>query len=260
MTETTTIRTQWEPPVPTGELQGIVPSSSPPPAASRHVKRRQYAAGQTQAYYGADSGLGGGVGGGYAAPVSQVQQPSKLFTPGLAAENQSQQQQQHVQPGQPQPPYYGGGQPEPEYFNGPQQVGYGQPQKLQMGAVADQFGQMNMGRKGLRLYTSNFLTSPPDPRELHNPSPEIVLPPNSCISPNPSADADASYQRCHINAIPTNNSLLKKASIPFGLVQTPYSSVKEGNEPVPVVTDTVVARCRRCRASSSSLLMAVIGE
>lgn len=223
----------------------LAPTSSPPPIAATHGKRRQYAAGQTQAYYGADTGLGGG--GGYMAPSQQAQQPSQLFTPGLAAESQFQQQQMQAT----QPPYYSGAQAEPEYINGPQQTGYGQPQQQQqqqqMGALADQFGQMNVGQKGLRLYTTNLLTSPPDPRELHNPPPDIVLPPNACISPNPSANADFSYQRCTINAIPTTNSLLKKANIPFGLILTPYRSLKEGDEPVPVITDTVIARCRRCR-------------
>jgi protein transport protein SEC24 len=33
----------------------------------------------------------------------------------------------------------------------------------------------------------------------------------------------------------------------LGLIITPYRSVKEGEEPVPVVTDTIIARCRRCR-------------
>jgi protein transport protein SEC24 len=222
-------------------MQPMAPTSSPPPPAAPG-RRRQYAAGQTQAYY-TDPTAGGGA-GGYMAPSQQPQQPSQLFTPGLAAENQFQQQQMQAT----HPPYYGGAQTEPEYINAPQQTGYGQPQQQPpMGALADQFGQMNMGQKGLRLYTANLLTSPPDPRELHNPPPEIVLPPNSCISPNPLANADSSYQRSTINAIPTSNSLLKKANIPFGLVLTPYRSLKEGDEPVPVITDTVIARCRRCR-------------
>jgi hypothetical protein len=33
----------------------------------------------------------------------------------------------------------------------------------------------------------------------------------------------------------------------LGLIVTPYRSVKEGDEPVPVVGDTIIARCRRCR-------------
>lgn len=117
-----------------------------------------------------------------------------------------------------------------------------------VGALADQFGQMNVGgQKGLRLFNANLLTAPPDPFELRRPPPDIVLPPNACISPSPFANADPSYQRCTLNAIPTSNSLLNKARIPLGLVITPYRSLKEGDNPVPVVTDTVIARCRRCR-------------
>lgn len=176
------------------------------------------------------------------APGAPAQQ-GQLFTPGLAAENQFQQQQQQQMQAPGQPPYYGGGPAEPEYINGHQAPVYSQTNTL-----VDQFSQMNMaGQKGLRLYTTNLLTSPPDPRELHRPPPEIVLPPNSCVSPSPLANADYTYQRCTLNAIPTTNSLLKKSNIPLGLVLTPYRSVKEGDEPVPLVTDTVIARCRRCR-------------
>ncbi|KAJ8489583.1 hypothetical protein ONZ45_g13530 [Pleurotus djamor] len=217
---------------------------SSPPTHAAHGKRRQYAAGQTQAYYGGDSlqadpNYGAGGGGGMA------QQPvgGQLFTPGLVAENQFQSQQQQQQP-QQQPPYYG---QQPEYINAPSYdkaaAGPGG-----VGALADQFGQMGMGgQKQFQLYTANLLTSPPDPRELHQPPPEIRLPPNACISPNPLANADPSYQRSTLNAIPTTSSLLTKSKIPLGLVITPYRSLNEGEEPVPVVTDTVIARCRRCR-------------
>lgn len=116
-----------------------------------------------------------------------------------------------------------------------------------MNALADQFGQMGVGQKGLRLYTANLLTSPPEPRELLRPPPDICLPPNASVSPSPFANADPSYQRSTLNAIPTSNSLLNKSKIPLALVLTPYRSVKEGDDPVPLVTDTVIARCRRCR-------------
>ncbi|KAF7795675.1 hypothetical protein EIP86_006840 [Pleurotus ostreatoroseus] len=235
--ETATGRSQWEPPMGPANSPDptIAPSGTPPPA--HHHKRRQYAAGQTQAYYGAQEAM---AGPGYAAPAAPQQQPSQLFTPGLAAESQYQQ------PGA-QPPYYAGVTPEPEYINAPQQPAYGQQPAAPMGGLVDQFNQMSMGQKGPRLYTTNLLTSPPDPRELYRPPPEIFLPPGSCTSQSPFANADVSYQRSTLNAIPTSNSLLKKANIPLGLILTPYRSVKEGDPEVPVVTDTVIARCRRCR-------------
>lgn len=117
-----------------------------------------------------------------------------------------------------------------------------------MGALADQLGQMNVGGpKGLRLVTTNLLTSPPEPLELHRPPPEIILPPNASVSPAPSTNADPSYSRCTLNAIPVSSSLLSKSKLPLALIITPYRSLNEGEDEVPLVTDTVIARCRRCR-------------
>jgi protein transport protein SEC24 len=225
---------------------------SPPPTHTT-AKRRQYAAGQTQAYYGTAEGIVGFEGGyGVGAPQQQQQQPqaqSQLFTPGLAAEQQFAGQQQ-------QPAYYGS---ETDYSGGP---GYAQQQQApvygqqhgppgqapQISALVDQFGHMGMGgQKPLQLHTTNLLTSPPDPRELLQPPPEIRLPPNACLSPSPNANADPSYLRCTLNAIPTTSNLLSKSKIPLGLVITPYRTLNEGESAVPVVTDTIIARCRRCR-------------
>lgn len=89
----------------------------------------------------------------------------------------------------------------------------------------------------------------PNVNDLDKGPPEIKLPPNACITQNPRANADPSYQRCTLNAIPTTASLLNKSKLPLGLVLSPYRSVREsdGDEPVPVVSDSVIARCRRCR-------------
>lgn len=229
--------------------------ATPPPQGGQHhahAKRRQYAAGQTQAYYGAPETAGyaepGYGGAGAVPPVPAAGGGPQLFTPGLVGENQFAAQQQGGQP-----PFAPAGQPvQPEYINAP---GFGQQQQpafqQQMGAVTDQFSQMGlqggMGQKPFALYTTNLLTSPPDPRELQRSTPEIRLPPNACISPSPFANADPSYQRCTINAVPTTSALLNKSKLPFGLILTPYRSLKEGDEPVPLVTDQVIARCRRCR-------------
>ncbi|CCL99585.1 uncharacterized protein FIBRA_01603 [Fibroporia radiculosa] len=240
--ETATGRSQWEVPMAPADMGNPAsPSVSPPPANAPHSKRRQYAAGQTQAYYGATDGLAA-AGPAYGAAAQQPQ-PAQLFTPGLAAENQFQQQQMQAQ----QAGYYGGPAPqaEPEYINAP---GFGQAQAGPVNALADQFGQMNVGGpKRLTLYTTNLLTSPPDPRELHRPPPDIILPQGASLSPSPTANADPSYQRCTLNAVPVSNSLLNKTKIPLALILTPYRTLKEGDDPVPLVTDTVIARCRRCR-------------
>lgn len=243
--QASTGRSQWEIPT-SAPVQPIdhAPSVSPPPSTTHHGKRRQYAAGQTQVYYGAGDALGDQY-GGLSVPQQQ-QQPAataQLFTPGLAAEGGFAGQQQV-----PQASYYAP-QQEPQYINAP---GFGQeptyhPPNAPMHQLTDQFGQMGMGQKPLHLTTTNLLTSPPDPRELVRPPPEIRLPANACITTSPFANADPSYQRCTINAIPTTSSMLNKSKIPLGLVITPYRTLKEGEPPVPVVTDTVIARCRRCR-------------
>ena len=242
--DTTSGHSQWEPPAAQPPVMENAPPASPPPA---HSKRRQYAAGQTQAYYASETISDPSYG---TTPMQQPQAPApgpQLFTPGLAAENQFQNQQaQAAAAGQPS--YYGQ-QPEPEYINGP---AYGQPPQPAYGQpvadLANQFSQMGMGgQRQLQLLTTNLFTSPPDPRELHRPPPEIRLPAGSCITPSPFANADPSYQRSTLNAVPTTSSLLGKAKIPLALVITPYRTLNEGENPVPVVTDTVIARCRRCR-------------
>ncbi|KAH0580954.1 hypothetical protein H2248_012107 [Termitomyces sp. 'cryptogamus'] len=245
--ETATGRTQWEVPSAGTEVTDEQPMASQAPVA-HHSKRRQYAVGQTQVYYGGDSLTDpsyGAAGGQQQQQQQQQQQPAaggQLFTPGLMGEQQFASQQAT------QSAYYQPGQ-ESEYINGP---AYGQPQQGYVQGPVDQlagqFGQMGMGgQKQFQLYTTNLLTSPPEPRELYRVPPEIRLPPNSCISPSPFANADPSYKRCTVNAIPTSSSLLSKAKVPLALIITPYRSLKEGEEPVPLITDTVIARCRRCR-------------
>ncbi|KAG7448674.1 CPII coat sec24 protein [Guyanagaster necrorhizus] len=234
--EASTGHTQWDPPVDPALMVDQAPAVAP--VAGHSSKRRQYAAGQTQAYFGTTGAPDALGDGGYGAAAQQAPVGGQFFTPGLAGAG--------VQPQGPGQPYYDS---RPEYINAPDQH---QPQQTfvppGMGALADQFSQMGMGgQKPFQLYTTNLLTSPPDPRELLLPPPEIRLPSNASISPSPAANADPSYQRSTLNVIPTTSSVLSKSKIPLALVITPYRTLNEGEEPVPVVTDTVIARCRRCR-------------
>lgn len=89
----------------------------------------------------------------------------------------------------------------------------------------------------------------PNVNDIEKPPPTIQLPANACVSQNPKSNADPSYQRCTMNAVPTTSSLLNKSKLPLGIVLSPHRSVREqdGDEPVPVVSDSVIARCRRCR-------------
>src|SRR5713226_7122886 len=118
VTETATGRAQWEHPGTGAVPEPAAPTGSPPPTQSAHAaKRRQYAAGQTQAYYG---GTDAAAAPSYGALGAQPPNLSggQLFTPGLAAENQF-AQQQHQQQQQAGPSYYAQQRGEPEYINAP---------------------------------------------------------------------------------------------------------------------------------------------
>jgi protein transport protein SEC24 len=67
------------------------------------------------------------------------------------------------------------------------------------------------------------------------------------VTPSPDANCPPRYVRSTLNAVPNDNSLLKKSKLPFALVIQPYGSLHDDEDQVPVVHDQVIARCRRCR-------------
>ncbi|KAK2757703.1 COPII subunit [Arachnomyces sp. PD_36] len=212
-------------------------------------KKRAYAG---QAYdfgAGANSGLGGqqqagGAYGGYTAPVQQQQGYPQ---PGYGAD-----QAQAPAPGYPQPDAAG--------YQAPT-TGYPVPAAAGVQQMTQQFGQMGvsdpsqmqpqapMSRAQLnQLYPTNLLTQPFNVAELDFPPPPIVLPANTSVTPSPYANCPPKYVRSTLNAVPTTHSLLKKSRLPFALVIQPYTSLHDAEDPVPVVPDQVISRCRRCRS------------
>lgn len=120
--------------------------------------------------------------------------------------------------------------------------------------MTQQMSQMSMqgggsARMGNQLMNAVVGAQPPVMSDLTSAPPRIVLPSNATVTPSTRANVDPSYQRCTLNAIPTTNSLLTKSKLPFGVVLSPMRSVRaeDGDEDVPVVSDSVIARCRRCR-------------
>ncbi|WWC69712.1 protein transporter SEC24 [Kwoniella pini CBS 10737] len=253
--EQSTGRSQWE--VPTQPSYG----SSPAPqqsAPSSRPGRRQYPTAQIQQVYG---------GGGYDAQPQQ--QP--ITAPGYPDQGGAQQQPQYFTPGfggqdaqqpsygqQPQQPAYGG-QQAPAYG---QQGGYGGAQQQPVDQMNNQFQQMNMGYQGQgqapnhggpqlhSIQTVNLIGMQPDVSGLDAPPPPSLLPPNASVTASPHIQPDPSYQRCTLTSMPTTQSLLNKSKLPLALVMAPYRSFREsdGDDPVPVIEDSVIARCRRCRA------------
>ncbi|ODV63454.1 COPII subunit SEC24, partial [Ascoidea rubescens DSM 1968] len=100
-----------------------------------------------------------------------------------------------------------------------------------------------------QLYTTDLLNDfPPPIKDLSLPPPPVILPNDATLSQRPESNASPDYFRCTLNTIPTTNSLLKRSKLPLGVVIRPYTTLHESENPVPVVKDTVIARCRRCRA------------
>lgn len=113
---------------------------------------------------------------------------------------------------------------------------------------------MNLGYKAAAqlhpISTVNLIGMQPDVRGLDALPPAPLLPPNAAVTQSPHIQPDPSYQRCTLAAMPTTQSLLNKSKLPLALVMAPYRSVRDHDNdmPVPVVEDSVIARCRRCRA------------
>ncbi|KAJ5949372.1 hypothetical protein N7454_000956 [Penicillium verhagenii] len=72
--------------------------------------------------------------------------------------------------------------------------------------------------------------------------------PGTSVYPSPTANCPTKYMRSTLNAVPTNNSLLKKSKLPFALVIQPYGALHDSEDPIPVIPDQVISRCRRCRS------------
>ncbi|CAB5132532.1 hypothetical protein RhiirA5_364598 [Rhizophagus irregularis] len=174
----------------------------------------------------------------------------QTFTP-AAASNITGQQPLHPQHQQPQYFTPAGDQ---NYTSmapsvpSPYNQQYTQPQQSPMTALTNQFSNMGVaGPSQAHLISVNLIGMPPNVKDLDDPPPTINLPPNTSVTPSDKANCDPSYKRSTLNAIPATSSLLSKSRLPLGLIITPYRSLKEGDDPVPVITDTVIARCRRCR-------------
>ncbi|KAK3322103.1 hypothetical protein B0H66DRAFT_574479 [Apodospora peruviana] len=244
------------------------PASPPPPAAGAHPptdhgkkKKRAYAAAAFDVAAGANAGVGL-PGGGQQFPGAQPAVPVYGGYP-----------QQDTQPaaygavpqayGVPQlaAPGVGGYQaPEPYYPSAGAPPGVGG-----VGGITSGLSSMQLGAKSgapqpqqlppqaragplNQLYPTDLLNQPFNVSELDLPPPPIILPPNSSVTPSPDANCAPKYVRSTLNAVPTTHNLLKKSKLPFTLIIQPYAALHDLDDPVPVVQDQVISRCRRCRS------------
>ncbi|KAI9491941.1 hypothetical protein BDB00DRAFT_830368 [Zychaea mexicana] len=165
------------------------------------------------------------------------------FSPGYQQQSYppQQQQQQQQQPMQMQ------NSPVPtmaaQAYPGTQQ----QPIGGQLNTLAGQFGGMNLAGPPAQAKSIPLLGAAPVITDLNAPAPTINLPQNSSITNSPYANAEESFKCCTVNAIPSTESVLKKSKLPLALVLAPYRTSEGDHDQVPVISDSVIARCRRCR-------------
>ncbi|KAG0088911.1 COPII subunit [Podila epicladia] len=225
-----------------GTLGGQMPGPPTPAPQAGHKPKRMYPTGITDSYSEPQPS-------GFQPPVSGMPAPGSGSVPGPGQGQGS----QFFVPGEKQAPAFG--QPVPAYQQGLQPLA-GQPLQPNVNQLAGQMGAMNVGggggygfnnSQGPMLSTVALMGAAPKILDLDAPPPPINLPATASITQSPHANCDPSYKRSTLNAIPATSQLLTKSRLPFGLVITPYRSVKEGDDPVPVVTDSIIARCRRCR-------------
>lgn len=260
---------------------GVPPGPQPGPAGGRKNRRAyagqayEFGAGQNAAL-GGQQQAGGAYGGGYSAQADAAGYPQGGY----------QQQPAAVQQGQTpmygQDPGYGGYQPSPQpQQQQQQQPGYQQPGAPNVAGMTQQFGQMDMSQKPAapqpgqqgqprapqvlnQLYPTDLQNQPFNVAELDYPPPPAILPANvstnssypedslisvqTAVTPSPHSNCPPKYVRSTLNAVPTSHSLLKKSKLPFALVIQPYTSLHDSEDPIPVVPDQVISRCRRCRS------------
>ncbi|BFZ56751.1 COPII subunit [Savitreella phatthalungensis] len=235
-------------------------------AAPRRKGGRRYAAEQYD-FNAQNPGMGQGT--------AQIPaDPSQMFVPAGGAPFQQGPGQQYPGVGQPygQPVAaagygdYGAGtgyaqQPSAAPMQQPQQpygagAGYGAaaPQSMMAGfpgqaqginGATKQFSQMSI-RALPQVESMDLMNTRPEISDLQAPPPTAILPDNLALTPSPHAATDPRFFRSTINACPTNSGLLKKSKLPLALIVRPFLELT-GQDGVPIVTDTIIARCRRCR-------------
>ncbi|KAK8117245.1 Sec23/Sec24 trunk domain-containing protein [Apiospora kogelbergensis] len=230
----------------------VAAAGSPPPAQNQQPgdagkkKKRGYA---TQAY---EFGAGGNAAAG--APVAGGMMPGQSAPGASPMGYPAQQDFQAGYGGAPAPAGYavppagtptqpglGGYQAPDAYYQGAAVPGTPQG----MGGITAGMQNMNMGGQPAQA-------QPPQQQArvaLNQLYPTDLLnqPFNASVTQSPDANCPPKYIRSTLNAVPTTHSLLKKSKLPFALVIQPYAALHDIDDPVPVVQDQVIARCRRCR-------------
>ncbi|KAG1169685.1 hypothetical protein G6F70_008210 [Rhizopus microsporus] len=115
------------------------------------------------------------------------------------------------------------------------------------------YNQVMTGMANMSMYNTNqpvaredvaLIGQPPLIEDLHRPPPVANLPSNISVTNSGVYQADSRFIRPTVTAFPATRALHKKSKLPLALVLEPYLS---SPEEVPIVPDTTVARCSRCK-------------
>ncbi|KAK9464039.1 uncharacterized protein V1516DRAFT_662159 [Lipomyces oligophaga] len=237
---------------------GVAPPQHDQPIAAAHKSRRAYAVEQYAYGSGAIANDLGGT-----PPVDPSAVAAPYGQPAITAETStyspmggvtSGMQPSSSTPGIPATPAYGGYQPI---------AGQTAAVSTSSSGFVQQFSNLGLGGSTAskaatpapssiplnQLYNIDLLQqTPPTISDLSLPPPPIILPPNASVTNNPNVNCPLPYMRSTLNAVPTSSSLLKKSKIPFALIIQPYTTLRAEEAPVPVVSDSIISRCRRCRS------------
>ena len=258
------------PAAPSPSGAGTPPASSPPATSPRTRPSASSAAARRRAYASAHA-FANSVSYPSSQPAPGADDGSDVFTPAMLGHSPMRSVSGQLQSSAPTPHGAGAarvmstgapgatpGAPVPTVPTVPAPgaaPGAAAPGAPSADGVTAQMQAMNVngartatGRQVNQLLNAVLGQQPFNMDDVSMPPPPIQLPPGTALSAN-SGNAEASWQRSTLNAVPTTSSMLSKSKLPLAVVLSPMRSVRErdGDAPVPVVGDSVIARCRRCR-------------
>ncbi|CAO3624413.1 unnamed protein product [Cunninghamella echinulata] len=203
---------------------GQVNTGAPPPPMFNQVPQPQPSFQQSQP--------------SFQQPQPSFQQPQPGYqhqnTTGSSPSPYPQQQQQQQQQYPSQPGFINQNEPVPatSYQNSYQNLTN---------------GMANMSLQPPPRDEVHLVGQPPRIHDLDRSIPSPILPPNITATPSANAQCPSHFNRCTLNAVPYSNTLLKKSKLPFALILEPYLSDIPGKNTVPLIEDTIVSRCTRCK-------------
>ncbi|KAI9481440.1 MAG: hypothetical protein EXX96DRAFT_566720 [Benjaminiella poitrasii] len=113
--------------------------------------------------------------------------------------------------------------------------------------VLNGMGNMNINQQQPLRQDIPLVGQPPLIQDLQLEIPSPQIPSNVTATGSPLAQVNSCFNHSTVNAFPYSNALHKKSKVPLALILQPYLSSNAEKVEIPVVPDTVVTRCTRCK-------------